>query len=87
MIAEMLPKTRDALGPERLADLARRADILSHHPEFDPVWYAETFPDVGLSDLSPQQHYASFGLWLDRPAVPAPRRRRTPCGRQCCASP
>lgn len=86
MIAEMLPKTRDALGPERLADLARRADILSHHPEFDPVWYAETFPDVGLSDLSPQQHYASFGLWLDRPCGPgaakAPDALRTAMLRQ-----
>lgn len=37
-------------------------------PDFDPDWYAATYRDVGMSGLSPREHYLRFGILLGRPA-------------------
>src|SRR5690348_15595136 len=43
-------------------------------PDFDAAWYAATYPDVGMSGLSPREHYRRFGALFRRPAKgpPAP---------------
>ena len=33
---------------------------------FDPVWYANQYPDFLRSGLSPEKHYAQFGVWEER---------------------
>lgn len=33
---------------------------------FDHVWYATRYPDVGLTDLSPLEHYVKYGARLGR---------------------
>jgi GT2 family glycosyltransferase/glycosyltransferase involved in cell wall biosynthesis len=36
--------------------------------EFDPYWYAQEYPDVGMLGMSPAEHYLRFGRLLGRPA-------------------
>ncbi|MCJ2058663.1 glycosyltransferase [Methylobacterium sp. J-048] len=33
---------------------------------FDHIWYATRYPDVGLTDLSPLEHYVKYGARLGR---------------------
>ena len=33
---------------------------------FDHIWYAARYPDVGLTDLSPLEHYVKYGARLGR---------------------
>ncbi|MGA0545073.1 glycosyltransferase [Brevundimonas sp. VNH65] len=47
----------------------RPEDLLSSE-EFDGDWYAARYPDVGLSGLSPVEHYWRFGAVLGRDAGP-----------------
>lgn len=41
--------------------------VLTGHADFDPVWYAETYPDVALSGIDPLEHYVKIGRVLNRP--------------------
>ena len=34
--------------------------------QFDHLWYAARYPDVGLTDLSPLEHYVKYGARLGR---------------------
>jgi hypothetical protein len=43
--------------------------------DFDPAWYAQRYPDVGLSGLSPQDHYRRFGRHFGRSANGKGERR------------
>ena len=45
--------------------------IVRNAPEFDPEWYLESYTDVGLSGLSPEEHYLRIGHLLGRDPGPA----------------
>ena len=38
--------------------------------QFDHLWYAARYPDVGLTDLSPLEHYVKYGARLGRQPRP-----------------
>lgn len=42
------------------------ADLLKSSSLFDPVWYTETYKDVGLTDLDPLEHFIKYGGPLAR---------------------
>ena len=41
-----------------------------HSGQFDHLWYAARYPDVGLTDLSPLEHYVKYGARLGRQPRP-----------------
>ncbi len=41
--------------------------------DFDAAWYGAAYPDVGLSGLSPAEHYRRFGRMFGRPAKAPPK--------------
>jgi GT2 family glycosyltransferase/glycosyltransferase involved in cell wall biosynthesis len=50
---------------QRISDVDVRR--LSESGEFDPQWYAQEYPDVGMLDMSAAEHYLQFGRLLGRP--------------------
>jgi len=44
-------------------DEKRQAEQMGY---FNPTWYAESYPDVAISSLSPWQHFNRIGWWLGR---------------------
>jgi len=45
--------------------------------EFDERWYVERYPDVGLSNLSPAEHYIRYGKPLGRKGAEHGRKPRS----------
>ena len=55
---------------DRLRRQRRRRRELARSKLFDPVWYAQRYPDVANSGLSATQHYIDFGNKEGRSAHP-----------------
>lgn len=55
--------SREQLLKDLRQDEKRQAEQMGY---FNPTWYAENYPDVAISSLSPWQHFNRIGWWLGR---------------------
>ncbi|WP_027080904.1 glycosyltransferase [Luteimonas mephitis] len=59
------PVTADTISVRKQVALVRGSEI------FDESWYLEQYPDVGLLDMDPAEHYVRFGGRLGRSPGPS----------------
>lgn len=49
-----------------MPDTSHAVEVLFQRKLFDPVWYRETYPDVGLLGMEPDYHYRNYGYLMNR---------------------
>ncbi len=49
-----------------MPDKARMIETVFQRELFDPAWYRDTYPDVGMLGMEPDYHYRTYGHLMDR---------------------
>jgi glycosyltransferase involved in cell wall biosynthesis len=49
---------------------AQEIQLISDSGLFDSAWYAKKYPDVGIIDLDPLEHFLQIGIYIGRPPCP-----------------
>jgi hypothetical protein len=49
---------------------AELENLLRTSPKFDPDWYRERYPDVGILGYTADEHFLRIGDWMGRPPHP-----------------